>query len=426
MFRKLKKYLKNKKVSFDRKVSIQFNRLLSLICIFWAIPAILLIRVLRPWVYIRVGTFTSDRIGHFVDEAAQQWAEFSEKTSNQIDLYWLARRTINEQWTKMVRRNFKVTWWARYLDFWNNIIPGGKVHHRPLTLTSNRDKNGILNRTKKCMNFLPEEDQTAKDWLHKQGWQEGEPFVCLIVRDDAFLDSDLFFILDRGKWEYHTYRNSDITTYVPAMQWLADQGIWVFRMGKKMKKPLNIKHERIVDYAFHSERSAFLDIWLFAHCNLCISSGTGPDMVSSIYRRPLLFLNFIPLSHIWSWSNAIHVPKSLVWELSDKPLTWQEYLNHVYFKTNHYLQAGIKIVDLTPEEILYATQECWQRIDGSWMDTEEDLKNHQQFWNDLKQWPEFLKWHGWIHSDSRIGTTWLRAHKDTFFSKDKHSISSHT
>ena len=122
---------------------------MSLIFIFWAIPAVLLIRLLRPWIYIRVGTIISGRVGHFVADSGQQWAELSEKPSNQIDLHWLDKQTSNQQWTKMVRRNFKVFWWVRYLDYWNNILPGGNVHHRPSTLTSNRDKNGILNRTKK-------------------------------------------------------------------------------------------------------------------------------------------------------------------------------------------------------------------------------------------------------------------------------------
>jgi hypothetical protein len=36
------------------------------------------------------------------------------------------------------------------------------------------------------------------------------------------------------------------------------------RMGRIAAKPIPIRHRRVVDYAFHPDRSDFLDIWLFA------------------------------------------------------------------------------------------------------------------------------------------------------------------
>ena len=58
----------------------------------------------------------------------------------------------------------------------------------------------------------------------------------------------------------------------------------------------------------------------------------------------------------------------------------QEYLHNSYFKTEEYYHAGIKVLDSTSEDILCATQECWQRIQGSWIDTENDLQRHEKFW----------------------------------------------
>ena len=46
------------------------------------------------------------------------------------------------------------------------------------------------------------------------------------------------------------------------MEWLADQGVWVLRMGKIMERPIPTEHPRIVDYAFEPNKSDFLDIWL--------------------------------------------------------------------------------------------------------------------------------------------------------------------
>lgn len=378
----------------------------------WAIPGVIIIRCIRPWRTIRLGTLRSDRIGHFAADAGQQWAMRQEQQSNYQDLYWLPSKTCNSFWAEMVRRNFTVRPWVKPLDIWNRILPGGAIHHRPTSTTASRDINGWLEKTQAKLPFLPEEDERAKAWLRRQGWQDGEPFVCLLVRDSAYLNTDPLH--KKGDWNYHNYRDSDIATYAPAAEWLAEQGAWVLRMGKTMAKPMPSSHTRIIDYAFHPEKSDFLDIWLFAHCTLCITTGTGPDMVGDIYRRPILLLNYIPVCDLFSWSNAIHLSKTLVWQASGIRLTWREYLDHSYHHTNDYPQAGIKIVDLTPEEILAAVEERWQRIQGTWVDTQDNLKRQQEFWKILKSQPDFSEYHGWIHPESRVGATWLRNMGDNF------------
>ena len=45
------------------------NGLLLAITFVWAIPAMLLIRLVRPWLHVRVGKLVSDRIGHFVADS---------------------------------------------------------------------------------------------------------------------------------------------------------------------------------------------------------------------------------------------------------------------------------------------------------------------------------------------------------------------
>ncbi|MFM7448812.1 MAG: hypothetical protein ACKO24_09460, partial [Leptolyngbyaceae cyanobacterium] len=80
---------------------------------------------------------------------------------------------------------------------------------------------------------------------------------------------------------------------------------------------------------------------------------------------------------------------------------------------------GIQVIDLTPEQILAAVQERWQRIQGTWVDTEADRDRHHRFWEILKSHPNFDKTRNWqypewIHPDSRVGTSWLRSLGDAF------------
>jgi putative glycosyltransferase (TIGR04372 family) len=392
------------KFSFIRTV----KHIILLLNAIWAIPAVWCMRKLRHLFLIRVGTLRSERIGHFSADGGQQWVELAVQPMNQIDLYWLPKQTSNFQWEIMIRRNFKVAWPVYYLDRWNAIMPGGEAHHRTTSDTRSRDIRGLLDRTTTKLEFLSEEEVIAKDWLQGFGWQADEPFVCLLVRDSAYLEKDPTLRKNRTGWSYHSYRDSDIDTYVSAMEWLADQGVWVIRMGKQMVNPLQTKHKKIIDYAFNDEKSDLLDIWLFANCNLCISTGTGPDMVSNVYRRPLLMLNFMPLKGLWTWNDTTTFPKNLIWEDSGSELSFQDHLIHSYPRTQDYQRAGIRIESMTSEEIMDALQERWSQLEGNWEPQAGDHERQTEFWRQLKSSPEFSKNHGFIHSKARLGDSYLR------------------
>ncbi|RTY35184.1 TIGR04372 family glycosyltransferase [Chlorobium phaeovibrioides] len=382
----------------------------------WAVPAVYLMRWLKPWVLVRVGTFNSGRIGHFAGDVGHHYAALNEQPANCVDLYWLLKKTANDFWATMVSRSFPVSEWVCHLDRWNRIIPGGEEHCRLSSETGTRDIHGVLERHPNSMPFTLKEDQLAKDWLRGLGWKEGGRFVCLLVRDDEYLANDPLHgdgsDSSYSAWQCHAYRNSDIATYVPAIEWLADQGVWVFRMGKKMATPMPSSHDRVIDYAFREDKSDFMDVWLFAHCDLCISTGSGPDMISDVYRRPLLVVNYLQLRNLWSWSNAVHAPKHLMWGDSGRKLTWKEHLNHSYYRTNDYSEEGIDVKDLSPEELLEITKECWMRLDGKWKDEQVDTECQKKFWEILEAYPDFAQFHGWIHPESRVSSFFLRSNTD--------------
>jgi len=408
------------------KISTVLTFLVSFISGIWAIPAVLFIRCLRPWRIIRFGPVSTSRIGTFIVEVGGMCQRKSERT---LDLYWFDKPISNKFWAVMVRRNFHISAWIRPLDFWNQRLPGGDLHYLAPTDYSRiiySDNKGWCERIQKNLQFLPEEDARAHAWLSRQGWHEGDPFVCLLVRDNSYLDSTypntdtprekgIHFDPKSGYgWSHLNYRDSDIATYVPAAEWLADHGVWVLRMGKVMARPIPSSHPRIIDYAFHPDRSDFLDIWLFAHCDLCISTGAGIDTISDIYCRPVLYLNLLPLWISTVWSDSLNIPKTLKWQASGIPLNGKEY----FTVTNHaeyYDRIGISVINLTPDEILSAVQEEWQRLQGTWVDTDDDLRRYHAFWEILKAHPDSSHWHGWIPSKSRVGTIWLRTRGDEFF-----------
>jgi putative glycosyltransferase (TIGR04372 family) len=342
----------------------------------WAIPTVLIMRLIHPFVLVRLGTFRSDRIGHFAADVGQRWALINSQKNNTIDWYWLEEETCNEQWAKMIVRNFSVYRVIKYLDLWNKFIPGGARHIRPSTTTKSRDIDGLLESSQRgMMDFLPSENQIAKTWLRKNGWTGGEKFVCLQVRDSTYLDSENTHPVN--DWNYHNYRDSDIATYVSAVRWLLDQGIWVLRMGRVVEKRIPIHHPKMIDYAFSEDKSDFLDIWLYANCNLCITTLSGPDSVSDVYRRPLMAVNYLPLIDMYSWSNIYCHPKSLIDIESGKQLTLKESLNYQYYKTEDYENAGIEIINLTSSDILDSVKECWTRLEGKYVGIDGELEDQR-------------------------------------------------
>ena len=390
------------------KITPKFpSKFITIICGVWSIPFVLIMRVIAPFILIRVGTLRSDRIGHFVADAANQWIMLNSENNN-VELYWLDV-TCNKQWEKMIRRNFPVFNWVKYIDIWNKFIPGGKKHFRPSTKTGSRDVKGALNCSNiKMMQFLPVEDDIAKSWMRSKGWSDGEPFICLLVRDSAYFRSDDLHC-ESYDYSYHNYRDSDIDTYSKAMEWLANSGVWVFRMGKVMKSPVITNNNMIIDYAFCHKRNDLLDIWLFANCSLCISTGSGIDSVSDVYGSPLLWLNYLPLNDLLSWSNSLNYPKRLVWNDSNIPLNMREYLKHGYHDIKDYKNAKIDIINLTSDEITLVVQECWARLEDTFMETDDDTNQQNKFWKKMRQSTLFRSHHGFIHPKARLASTFLRS-----------------
>ncbi|MHC8865802.1 TIGR04372 family glycosyltransferase [Arenicellales bacterium IMCC57338] len=387
----------------------------------WAIPIVLLLRSLRPFVLFRFGAIRSNRIGHFVADACEQKILCCERREVRnrptVNWYWVPDDTSNNQWALMVKRELPVNKAVRYLDFWNKKIVGGATHTVPVAKGS-RDTKGLFINHNATFSFTSKENERGRKWLSSIGYQEGEKFICVLVRDPIFLANDPLIKEDYGgsidKWSYHDYRDSDIDTYMEGLEWLADQGVWVLRMGKKMAKAIKTKHARILDYSFSEHRSDFLDVWLFANCSFCISTATGPDQLSAIYDRSILYLNATPLGHLTTFQKCMWVPKNAVWDNTGDALKLVEILDNTFFSSSSFQAAGIRFDDLTSADIKLYIQEFWARNQGTWPDSLADQNMHDRFWETLEQWKDYRNWHGRRHDQCRVSSEWLKKQSENF------------
>jgi putative glycosyltransferase (TIGR04372 family) len=366
----------------------------------WAVPVVFVMRIMRPIRCFRICEIRSERIGHFVPDVCEHIGRSHEEKNRYVDLYYFIK-VSNTQWEKMVRRSklIVVPNWIQYLDRWNRKIPGGRSHLLPSSLTKSRDTEGLFSKFDCSIPFLPSEKIECKNWLKTKGWREGQPFVVFLVRDTAYQSK---FLPDSRDWDYHNYRNSNIETYQPAMEWLADQGVWVFRMGKTMNNPLNLAHEKIVDYAFDRDKSDLLDIWLFSNCNAIVSTGTGLDILGPVYNIPILQINLLPLNQLWSFHSGMFLPKKLMWRQTKSYLSISEMLNNGFLRSTEYLNNGIEVIDLSEQEILECVENFWNVFNN-----EKKLENwhrdlNEKFWKILEDNWSYKLVNKWRHPNSYV------------------------
>jgi len=389
-----------------KRIIVVLSRNVALVLLFpFYVPILVFIRIFRSQYPVRIGTLFSSRMGHFVSDAGRYHAELSLPNNRSHYLFWMPQRISNLQWEKMIRRNLYVSWWVYFLDRYNSIIPGGEQN----SFSGTRDLFGVIEKNKAPIPFLQDEDARVKDWLTSKGWKVGEPIVCFLVRDSAYLDQSPLTSTNGNSnhWRYHDYRDSDVANYEPAMQWLADQGVWVFRMGKIMHKPLSCHHPRIIDYPFLLDKDDLYDVWLFAHCALCVSTGTGIDAVSLVYRRPILSVDLIPIKHMWTMGDVTVLPKLLIDRATGSILSLNEYLLHSYQESEKYDLAGIDVVGNTSSHIMASVRDRWIKINGGRGALLE--KENSFFLSTLLTHPASSGLHGWVHPNAGISPVFLEA-----------------
>ena len=351
-----------------------------------ALTALAVIRLIRPCLLVRWRSLNSGRIGHFAGNTelylCERDAGMNVPQQRHVDLFFEGKPVCNQQLATMWKRVLRVWpgWIEASLSRVNLLIPGGKVHEIGNNTQHDRDVHNLFDRFPPHLEFTPEEEVLGQAGLRAIGIPPETPFVCLIVRDSAYLWSQ-----QRRDWNYHNYRDSDIQNYVLAAEELAARGYFVLRMGAEVKTALESVHSKVIDYATNGMRSDFMDIYLGAKCTFCISVGTGFDAVPQIFRRPIAYVNMVPLGYLNTFgSHFIGITKHHCVDRGKRELTLREIFSQdVGFPlhTYDYEAKGIKLVGNTPEEIRDVAIEMAERLNGTWQPNQEDEELQKRFWD---------------------------------------------
>lgn len=359
------------------------NRILFIVGQLWAVPLLIIVRLLRPLFVIRMGILHSQFIGHYSGNLEIYLCERDSGINWQkryIDLWFNQTHIIsNEQVEKIWKR--KLTILPKVFLFpvyrLNRLIPFGKVHQIESTY-HDRDVNNLLQTQPSHASFTAEEEDMGQCLLRKMGIPEGAPFVCLIVRDDAF----------HSQSQFTNYRNADVSRCMLAAEELAKQGYYLVRMGKKVRQKFESNNTKILDYASSALRSDFMDIYLGAKCFFVISTSTGWDNIPCIlFRRPVVYINFVPISLLATWNYNTLVIFKRHWFPSQKRFLTQSeifYLIDRGFVSAFppYDELGIKLIENTAEEICDVIMEMVDMLGSERTNrADEEKKMQNVFWS---------------------------------------------
>jgi len=384
------------------------------------VPVALFIRLINPWLLIRLGLLRSASIGHFAANTelylCEQAAGINKPKRRHVDLFYLEKPICNQQLVNMWMRVIQIwpAWLLEPIHKANRLIPWGSVHEIGTNTQHDRDVHNLLDRFPSHLQFTDEEEARGKAGLNEMGLSLDIPFVCLTVRDSAYLAAHRKG-MDFG---YHNYRDSDVQNYVLAAKELADRGYYVIRMGVKVREAMKTKHHRVIDYATNGMRSDFMDIYLGSKCCFCISVGTGFDAVPLIFRRPIVYVNMVPFGYLFTFvQHFLGITKHHFSVKLNRELTLSEIFTYdVGFSllTSDYESKGVELIENTPEEIRDVVIEMAERLSGAWKAHEEDDTLQKLFWEifptDVVDACQGLPLHGEIRT--RFGAAFLRNNRD--------------
>lgn len=334
-----------------------------------SLPIVFMLILLFPFYKIKFVSLFSDRIGHYAmnTELLLCYLDEIRLTENRVKYLFYTRDApiCNKQLHTMWKRIIPIllfTQLAARIDslmflFFKERYKNAELKKFEIS-TGNVDSVGRFKKHPVHLSFTADEIKQGRKLLLALGVPIDAKFVCLLVRDPAYLNAH-FSTMD---WSHHFYRDCDIDNFTQAALYLANKGYYVIRMGKTVAKRFDVAHPLVIDYANHPLRSDFGDIYLTAHCAFFISTASGLDGVAQIFRKPILQVNIAPLKHqlqFW-YPCKLFVIKKIFDNTNVRCVTLKEMDERI--KDVDDLQALFNalnwtIIENTPEEIVDAVQE---------------------------------------------------------------------
>ena len=327
-----------------------------------ALVALVGLRLIRPLVEVRIMVVAFHKYGHLALEPELALLEIESELARRgkkfprIITWWSfgpkklrANPYLVDKWKEVL--SAKPSWWLDALIRVGRQLPFLSL---PVPTLSIQKPMQQLSKTDPRLQFSSQERSAASRELAVLGIDVSKAFVCLVVRDDGHYGD----VVSSENPDCLS-ANFDVEQFVLASKELVAMGYQVIRMGAGKEKPMLSLSPGIFDYAKSAVRSPFLDVYLAANCAFAVSTQTGPDAVSLLFRRPVCFIDISVFSQFFFGTNlAFWNPCSL--RKDDVMISLRDIVtsDKVWAKYAYILrEQGIDGVRLTSEEVAESVRE---------------------------------------------------------------------
>jgi putative glycosyltransferase (TIGR04372 family) len=377
---------------------------LGLLC---SVPLILILWILKPFFWLKLGMLNYSRIGHL----ALNTDLFLRR--RQLGIYpdgpyycFVSHpyNPANRQLLRMWKRLLPIYESRIFCYLFSGMLPILKrtPFYQELPLYSN--EYHIFNNTKPSLYFTPDEMDKGRKLLNQMNMDfEKSEFVCIFSRDSAYLNKYIPY----NNWNYQNARDSDIDILIETTKYLIKKGYTVIRIGSVVTKPINFYHEKLIDYPYTEYQSEFLDIFLLAHCKFVLSGGcSGLINVAFIFDKPALFVNMAELEYPPYGKNCLYTPKKYKYSKTGAYLRIEEAakLGSIWVDPVSY---GLETEETNSQEILEATIEMLARLENRFEESNESENLNQIY---KKLW----EGSGFCQSEAPVGIGWLKKNRDLY------------
>ena len=165
-----------------RRIKLAKPILLGLPLYVLATPAVVVIRLMKPWLIVRLGSLTSTSIGHFAANTELYFCErdagINMPMQRSIDFFYLRKPICNKQLTIMWKRVLRIwpAWFLGLVDGANRLIPGGAVHEIGNNTQNDRDVHNLLDQFAPHLQFTIEEEARGESGAASYGNTKRDPF----------------------------------------------------------------------------------------------------------------------------------------------------------------------------------------------------------------------------------------------------------
>jgi len=351
-----------------------------------ALIVAVLVRAISPIVRLRFRNFPADEIGPMT-VVSQHYLRIkaSRKTRRLID-YWYLKSSVkvaNSYMFGFVESQIRIRR-SRFIELvaaWSEKLPRAE-HHQIESEIRITLLEGVGAKMR-----LPQKDRdVAAEYLRQIGINPNAEFIALTVRDGAY-KSGVEQPNTQARKDKENYRNQDIGDYLAIAEKFASMGVQVVRMGAKVEQPLATKSPLVIDYASSGKRTEAADIYLVSECSMCISSNLGFDHIAAMSGKMRVITNqaLVVQASTLFYSSDVFILQRFREKASGRILTFAESLQHPEIRNldwyHKVVDLGLEFVRNTPDEIVAASIEGWQRSKGNWAPTAEDDELQARYWS---------------------------------------------